>query len=157
MIVLILKPSVGLITLVSSPLIFKTIVVFPELSRPLKNNKQWIQVNEMQRNRQKRKEKERFTYTMSMRISFSFLLILRMILSSPIIYAASAPQIFQPNQRDEIRRNSVVCSNQLRDMKLAIDGESYGCSFQSDFQRIRARTQAKWIPKTGEKSRSKNR
>lgn len=30
-----LKPSVGLISLVSSPLIFKTIVVFPELSRPL--------------------------------------------------------------------------------------------------------------------------
>lgn len=37
--VLILNPRVGLITLVSSPFIFKTIVVFPELSSPLQPKK----------------------------------------------------------------------------------------------------------------------
>lgn len=36
LIVLMLKPRVGLMTLVSSPLIFSTIVVFPELSSPLR-------------------------------------------------------------------------------------------------------------------------
>lgn len=40
--VLMLKPRVGLMTLVSSPLIFITIVVFPELSSPLQQ--QWDRI-----------------------------------------------------------------------------------------------------------------
>lgn len=89
-----LKPSVGLISLVSSPLIFKTIVVFPELSRPL-HAPQQHQSNLLFYTKKKKKQPWLLrklgmfwvvvdTYTIRMRISFSFRLILRIMLRSPI-------------------------------------------------------------------------
>ena len=88
-----LNPRVGLITLVSSPLIFKTIVVFPELSNPLHSNqyKQALtRTNFLPKNKRgfvrekERDRKSKATHTIRIRISFSFLLIFRMMLRRPI-------------------------------------------------------------------------
>lgn len=83
--VLMLNPNVGLITLVSSPLIFSTIVVFPELSSPLqqqyiKHNATYLCISNICN-----VESDFWAYTISIRISFSFRLIFRMMLSSPIV------------------------------------------------------------------------
>lgn len=83
--VLMLKPRVGLITLVSSPFIFRTIVVFPELSSPLQTQYQIIKLEKCVYIDQRRVYKiVTVTYTMRIRISFSFFLIFRMMLNSPI-------------------------------------------------------------------------
>ena len=92
--VLMLKLSVGLITLVSSPLIFKTMVVFPELSSPLQSKAKYSNIfSKLHIHINMRFWRVyttiHYTYTMSIRISFSFLLIFRIILSSPIAPAAS--------------------------------------------------------------------
>jgi hypothetical protein len=82
-----LNPSVGLMMLVSSPFILSTIVVFPELSKPLHRNqereKRSLPTVEGKREGEK-KGRKREAYTMRMRISFSLRLIFRMILRSPI-------------------------------------------------------------------------
>lgn len=112
--VLMLKPRVGLMTLVSSPLILSTMVVLPELSRPLRRTttEHHISLHEpMQKPNRKsrkptagapdpnefescggadaygteRKWRAEGTYTMRMRISFSLRLIFLMMLSSPMI------------------------------------------------------------------------
>ena len=89
--VLMLNPRVGLIMLVSSPLTFSTIVVFPELSRPLiirKNTRcsQGITFVEKHNIFDKKFFIKSImkSYTMSIRISFSFFLIFLMMLRSPI-------------------------------------------------------------------------
>lgn len=85
--VLMLKPSVGLMVVMSSPLILRTMVVLPALSRPLQHKP-----NNQQRGMRRCKSAGRppcrdaqWTYTMSNRISFSFCLTFLMMVSRPMI------------------------------------------------------------------------
>ena len=80
--VLILKPRVGDIVVMSSPLNFFRIVVFPALSRPLNNKKKDKMWQKTHNSFQSPKSNE--TYSIRMRTSFSFSFNFLRIDKSPI-------------------------------------------------------------------------
>lgn len=84
--VLMLKPSVGLMVVMSSPLMRRTMVVLPALSRPLQQHREdtaahsTFSASKLLRAAGASCK----TYTMSSRISFSFCLTFLMMVSSPM-------------------------------------------------------------------------
>lgn len=77
--VLMLNPKVGLILVISSPLSFLRIVVFPALSRPLWRFGNLVMYESW------------WAYRKSKRISFSFCRFLRMMVSKPMLVSCTRP------------------------------------------------------------------